>query len=81
MKGATMGTKAKRVDQIVQHADGRFPNEGKIGLCRRCGGDPTIATGSAAIGTAGCCCGANVRGGPDKVMASDLTTRVGETVG
>jgi len=65
MKGATMSTKAKRVDRIAQYVNGGFPNDGKIGLCRRCGGDPKIATGRAALGTAGCCCGVNMSGGPD----------------
>lgn len=76
-----MSTKAKRVDRIAQYVNGGFPNDGKIGLCRRCGGDPKIATGRAALGTAGCCCGVNMSGGPDKIMAPDLTTEVGETVG
>ena len=45
-----------RIDHIVRDTDGNFPNDGKPNLCHNCGGDPTIATGHAAIGTAGCIC-------------------------
>lgn len=69
----------KRIDEIVQTADGKFPMRGQVGLCRRCGGDPKVARGRAAIGTAGCVCGIHIAGGPDKEMPDDLTTEVGET--
>lgn len=71
--------KRQRVDEIVQYPNGECPLRGRVGLCRRCGGDPAVATGSAAIGTLGCACGVSMRGGPDKVMALDVTTEVGET--
>mgnify|MGYP003424883981 FL=1 len=75
--GVTMAK--QRVDEIVRYADGRFPLHGRVGLCRRCGGDPAIATGTAAIGTMGCTCGVNLFGRPDRVMPLDVTTEVGET--
>lgn len=71
--------KKQRIDEIVQYPDGRCPLRRRVGLCRRCGGDPSIATGSAAIGTEGCTCGVSLFGGPDKPMPPDLTTAVGET--
>ena len=46
-------TQTQRVDEIVKMAGGTFPLHGRVGLCRRCGGDPKVATGRAAIGTAG----------------------------
>lgn len=46
------------IDRIVTTSDGKYPNAGKTNLCPNCGGDPTIATGAKAIGTAGCTCGA-----------------------
>ena len=69
----------QRVDEVVKMYDGTFPLHGRVGLCRRCGGDPSHATGGAAIGTIGCTCGINVRGGPDKPVPLDVTTTVGET--
>lgn len=69
----------QRIDEIAKYNNGTFPLHGRIGLCRRCGGDPSVATGSAAIATTGCTCGINVRGGPDKIMPRDVTTEVGET--
>lgn len=69
----------QRVDEIVKMADGSFPLHGRVGLCRRCGGDPKVARGRAAIGTTGCLCGMSTRGGPDLAMPDDLTTEVGET--
>lgn len=72
-------TQTQRVDEIVKMADGTFPLHGRVGLCRRCGGDPKVATGRAAMGTVGCPCGVNIFGGPDRVMPLDVTTEVGET--
>lgn len=50
------------LDERVQFADGTCPNKGKTNLCKGCGGDPTIATGEAAIGTPGCTCSLNIIG-------------------
>ncbi len=69
----------QRIDEIIMYNDGTFPLHGRTGLCRRCGGDPSVATGSAAIGTIGCTCGVNVFGRHDKVMPLDVTTEIGET--
>lgn len=55
----------RRIDHIVRTADGQFPNEGKAALCRRCGGDPAVARGAAAIGTIGCVCEAFGHAAPD----------------
>lgn len=70
---------SQRIDEVVMYDNWKFPLHGRIGLCRRCGGDPSVATGSAAIGTTGCTCGINVFGRPDKAMPLDVTTEIGET--
>ena len=57
--------RCRRIDRIVRTEDGRYPNEGKAGLCRRCGGDPSISRGVAAIGTEGCICEAFGHAAPD----------------
>ena len=54
-----------RTDEIVQMADGTYPNKGKVGLCRRCGGDPKHARGYLAIGTIGCVCEHMSNAAPD----------------
>jgi hypothetical protein len=36
--------KRQRVDEIVQYPNGECPLRGRVGLCRRCGGDPTVAS-------------------------------------
>lgn len=59
-----------RVDEIVRYADGTCPHRGKVGLCVRCGGDPNVARGRAAIGTLGCVC--------NPAWGQKLTTEVGE---
>lgn len=82
-RGALGGNEAmdkQRVDEIVQYPDGTCPLRGQVGLCRRCGGDPKVATGRAAIGTTGCTCGINVFDARrDREMPLDVTTTEGET--
>lgn len=54
-----------KTDEIVQMVDGTYPNKGKRGLCRRCGGDPKHARGYVAIGTIGCVCEHMSNAAPD----------------
>ena len=60
-------------DRIVTTPDGQHPNAGKTNLCTRCGGDPLIAIGAAAIGTPGCICGVKIGQVPTDDVFTDVT--------
>jgi hypothetical protein len=60
-------------DRIVTTPDGKHPNAGKTNLCTRCGGDPLIAIGAAAIGTPGCICGVKIGQVPTDDVFTDVT--------